>query len=332
MLLKTLKWVGLAVITSYLVTSSKRQTTLGSLADSPPGPFPSDFYPNGTDLELPQGTMRYWMFGNEDGNRVVLIHGISTGSSIYDKLARDLADNGHHVLLYDLWGRGYSQAPATKYDEALYTSQLAMLLQKVGWDKADVIGTSLGGGIASSFTSFYPEMVNKLVLIAPAGLFKVEDMPPISKFVKLPLVHNFIVNQPYVRPLILAAIQRFAKSARLAQTGLDEDTEATIAKITDIATYQFVHHPGFFRAFLGTVVDFSFTGLANRYEKIGQLKNKPVLMIWGDKDTTVPFYHSEEAQRLIPQAKLVVLKDQGHDALITKWKSVNEEIESFLMV
>ena len=36
--------------------------------------------------------------------------------------------------------------------------------------------------------------------------------------------------------------------------------------------------------------------------------------------------------RLIPQAKLVVLKDQGHDALITKWKSVNEEIESFLMV
>lgn len=90
MILKTLKWVGLALLTSYLVTSSKRQTTLGSLADSPPGPFAPDFYPNGTDLELPQGIMRYWKFGNEDGNRVVLIHGISTGSAIYDKLARDL--------------------------------------------------------------------------------------------------------------------------------------------------------------------------------------------------------------------------------------------------
>ena len=49
------------------------------------------------------------------------------------------------MLVYDLWGRGYSQAPPAKYNEALYTSQLAMLLQKVGWDKTDVIGVSLGG-------------------------------------------------------------------------------------------------------------------------------------------------------------------------------------------
>lgn len=47
--------------------------------------------------------------------------------------------------MYDLWGRGYSQAPPTVYNEALYTSQLAMLLQKVGWDNADIIGVSLGG-------------------------------------------------------------------------------------------------------------------------------------------------------------------------------------------
>jgi pimeloyl-ACP methyl ester carboxylesterase len=50
-------------------------------------------------------------------------------------------------LVYDLLGRGYSQAPPTSYNEALYTSQLAMLLQKVGWDSTDVIGVSLGGKI-----------------------------------------------------------------------------------------------------------------------------------------------------------------------------------------
>lgn len=160
-----------------------------------------------------------------------------------------------------------------------------MLLQKVGWEKADVIGTSLGGGIATSFTAFYPEMVNKLVIIAPAGLMHVKDMPLISKVVKLPYVHNFIINQPYVRPLLLTAIKRFAKSARLVQSGLDEDTEATISKITEIATYQFLNHPGFFRAFLGTVVDFPFTTLTKRYEQVGKLNDKPVLMIWGDKDT-----------------------------------------------
>lgn len=50
--------------------------------------------------------------------------------------------------MFDLWGRGYSQAPYAIYDEALYTTQLAMLLQKVGWDVADVIGVSLGGKVS----------------------------------------------------------------------------------------------------------------------------------------------------------------------------------------
>ncbi|CAO3655527.1 unnamed protein product [Mucor hiemalis] len=275
--------------------------------------------------------MRYWQFGNEDGNRVVLVHGISTGSSVYDKLARDLANDGHHVLVYDLWGRGYSQAPPTSYNEALYTSQLALLLQKVGWDKTDVIGVSLGGGIATSFTAFYPEMVNKLVLIAPAGAMKDTDMPLISKFVRLPFVYQFVTNQPYVKPLLLSVIQRFAKSTRLQQSGLDDDTTKTIAKITKIATYQFIHHPGFFRAFLGTVVDFPFTALGERYKKVGHETDRSILVIWGDKDTTVPFYHHEQVQEWLPKSKLVVYKDQGHDVLITRWKSVNEEIETFLI-
>lgn len=49
------------------------------------------------------------------------------------------------MLVYDLFGRGYSDAPAGLYDESLYTTQIALLLQKVGWDKTDVVGVSLGG-------------------------------------------------------------------------------------------------------------------------------------------------------------------------------------------
>jgi hypothetical protein len=128
-------------------------------------------------------------------------------------------------------------------------------------------------------------MVNKLVLIAPAGLMKKQDMPLISKFVQLPYVYQFLTTQPYIRPMLLSAIGRFAKSARLEQTGLDEDTTETISKITQIATYQFMHHPGFFRAFLGTVVDFPFIELTERYKKVGQEVDRSILVIWGDKDT-----------------------------------------------
>ena len=48
--------------------------------------------------------------------------------------------NCYHV---DLYGRGYSDAPHTTYDANLYTTQLALLLQYVGWDKASIVGVSM---------------------------------------------------------------------------------------------------------------------------------------------------------------------------------------------
>lgn len=90
MIPNVLKWIGLGIITSYIMGSFRTPVTLGSLSKDTFDLYPPDFYPNGTDLELPLGTMRYWKFGNEGGNRVVLVHGITTGSSCYDRLARDL--------------------------------------------------------------------------------------------------------------------------------------------------------------------------------------------------------------------------------------------------
>lgn len=43
----------------------------------------------------------------------------------------------------DLYGRGYSDAPATTYDAALYATQLALLMQHVKWEKGYVAGLSM---------------------------------------------------------------------------------------------------------------------------------------------------------------------------------------------
>lgn len=128
-------------------------------------------------------------------------------------------------------------------------------------------------------------MVNNLVLIAPAGLMNKTDMPLLSKFIQLPYVYQFMTTQPYIRPMLLNAIKRYSKSTRLVQSGLDGDTTETISKITEVANYQFMNHPGFFRAFLGTIVDFPFTELRERYKKVGQEADRSILLIWGDKDT-----------------------------------------------
>jgi len=74
----------------------------------------------------------------------------------------------------DLYGRGYSDAPQTVYDSTLYTTQLAFLMQYLRWDKANVVGLSMGGGIAAAFTDQFPHLVDEGVgLIASAGLMEV---------------------------------------------------------------------------------------------------------------------------------------------------------------
>jgi pimeloyl-ACP methyl ester carboxylesterase len=159
---------------------------------------------------------------------------------------------------------------------------LANLLQKVGWEKANVVGLSLGGGIVTSFTAFYPEMVKRLVLLAPAGLMGPDDVPLYGKIAKLPIIRNIIVH-PYFKPVAQAAIEKFARDAKTTSISSGQENDITVT-VGNIAVYQFKHHPGIFRAFLGTVVNYPLGGLNKRYEQVGTQPERPVLLVWGDKD------------------------------------------------
>ncbi|KAI8367583.1 Alpha/Beta hydrolase protein [Radiomyces spectabilis] len=320
----TLLLGGVAVIFAFLLRGhpTTRQT-LPSLKENPHPNYMPDFYPNGTDLHLPMGTMRYWMFGNPKGQRVVLIHGISTGSAVYSNLARFMANSGYHVLVFDLWGRGFSEAPAGYYDEAMYTTQVALLLQKVGWQKTTVVGLSLGGGIATSFSACYREMVENLVLICPAGLLDKKDLPIAGKLVQLPLVGKIVLD-PLVRPVIIKAVEQFFHSAR--KTQLDDQQQ----KIAVAALHQFTHHPGFLRAFLGTVIDFPLHSLHERYRTVGHHPELPVLVLWGNQDTTVPFKLHTTLKDLVPQADIRVYAGGAHDIILSHGEQINKDIVQFL--
>ncbi|KAG6871508.1 hypothetical protein C0993_003212, partial [Termitomyces sp. T159_Od127] len=92
---------------------------------------------------------------------------------IWRDVAPDLASRGFRVLVYDLYGRGYSDAPQTTYDVNLFTIQLALLMQYLRWDRAMIAGVSMGGGIAMAFTAQFPHLVDdKVVLIASAGVME----------------------------------------------------------------------------------------------------------------------------------------------------------------
>ncbi|KAI9276292.1 Alpha/Beta hydrolase protein [Sporodiniella umbellata] len=327
-----LKWSLAVLIASFFFIKTKPLVVLGSLADNPSDFHTTQFYPNGSFLELPEGRMHYWKMGNEDGPRVVLVHGMSAGTPCYKKLSQELVDRGYHVLLYDLWGREFSDAPHTKYNEALFNSQLISLLYKVGWNKASFVGISLGGGVAVSFASFYPEMVEKLILVAPVGYMRPEELPWTYKFAHLPVVKYLLTNLPTVRPFIEFCIKHFSNSVRQPNNPHRQEGSAeSVAYVSKMVRHQIVNHPGFLRAFVRTVIDYPFTALKSRYDRVGQfMKPGSVLVIWGDEDKVVPYENLKYVSLSIPHAKITVIKHQRHDILLAAWKTVNTEVRSFL--
>ncbi|KAL4804830.1 Alpha/Beta hydrolase protein [Aspergillus unguis] len=162
------------------VLHSPLVATRSSVIDNNSHPLPLDVLPGARDVQTPYGSIRVYEWGPEDGPKVLLVHGITTPCVSLGGLAHALVDRGCRVIVFDLFGRGYSDCPADlPQDERLFTTQifLALTSSPISWTGAGsgrfcLVGYSLGGGIAASFASYFPQLLTSLVLLAPAGLIR----------------------------------------------------------------------------------------------------------------------------------------------------------------
>ncbi|KAF7296570.1 Hydrolase-4 domain-containing protein [Mycena chlorophos] len=142
--------------------------------------YPETWLSGGAYATLPLGKVKYWIVGPESGKKlknfqVVLIHGLTSPSIAFTHIVPILTSANFRVLVYDLYGRGYSDAPRkVTYDSNLYVTQLALLLQHVRWKRARIVGYSMGGPIAAAFVAAFPSLVDRdVVMIASAGAAEV---------------------------------------------------------------------------------------------------------------------------------------------------------------
>ncbi|KAK4136752.1 alpha/beta-hydrolase [Trichocladium antarcticum] len=142
-----------------------------------------------TPANAQYGSIRVYEWGPLSGDKVLLVHGISTSCITLTKLANGLVrDKGCRVMLFDLFGRGFSDNPADlPHDARLYTTQVLMALASspdlawTGPGALRLIGYSLGGGIAVHFATAFPHLVSSLVLLAPSGLIRPESLGPMAR-------------------------------------------------------------------------------------------------------------------------------------------------------
>lgn len=99
------------------------------------------------------------------GNRVLLlVHGNLSSSEYYRPLI-DRIPEGIRVLAPDLRGFGDSSFLSPIRSLRDLASDLALFLEALGVKQADVLGWSLGGGVAMEFAAAHPEMTRRLILM-----------------------------------------------------------------------------------------------------------------------------------------------------------------------
>jgi pimeloyl-ACP methyl ester carboxylesterase len=92
----------------------------------------------------------------------VLLHGLSSNCRTWDGVAARLAAVGHRVAAVDQRGHGLSDKPATGYDFATITADLARLLVALQLDRPIVVGQSWGGNVVLEFGARYPDLARGL--------------------------------------------------------------------------------------------------------------------------------------------------------------------------
>jgi pimeloyl-ACP methyl ester carboxylesterase len=266
----------------------------------------------GSYVRLSDGVTHYELAGPENVRTVVLVHGFSVPYYLWDPTFDALVKSGIRTLRYDLYGRGYSDRPDTKYDADLYDRQLSDLLRALKIHEAvDLVGASMGGPVAVVFAARHPEQTRTLSLFDPAYF----DGHALGWRLSTPLVGEYVMAV-YIAPT-LAEGQR-------------DDFQHPERFPDYFPKYQAqMRYKGFRRALLSTLRYYFQQDLRSEYQRVGQ-NHKPVLAVWGKEDRDVPLAASKDLLAAIPQAQLHVIDDSAHVPFIEHPEIVNPMFIEFL--
>jgi pimeloyl-ACP methyl ester carboxylesterase len=237
--------------------------------------------PEQSFLELRDGRFKIRILQAGAGDPLLFLHG--AGGLFWDPLL-DALSTGHRVIAPEHPGAGESQGlehVEDMWDLVLYYNELLDLL---GVDTAAVVGHSLGGMVASELAATSPHRVDRLVLIAPMGLWRDDHPVPDISGVPRASLPELVLAEPD-GPL-----------AALLPVPDPNDPDALFRASQTMASIL---------QFIWPLPDH---GLSKRLYRL----QAPTLLVWGAQDKLVHPAYGDDFLAAIPGARLEIVEGAGH--------------------
>jgi pimeloyl-ACP methyl ester carboxylesterase len=230
------------------------------------------------------------------GAPVVFVHGAAGSHLVWGAQVRALGEITRAVAL-DLPGHGRSQ-PLGRDSIDGYRDIVLGLLDALGFERAVIVGHSMGGGIAQTLALSHPDRVAGLGLVGTGARLRV-----------LPTILDGVLND-------------FDPTARLV-------VENSYAPTLDAAMRE--RAVAEFRACPPTVTHGDFTA-CDQFDIMPRLAeiHAPTLVICGREDRMTPAKYSEFLASKISHARLVLVDGAGHSVMIEKPDQVNRALLDFM--
>lgn len=154
-----------------LSASAQKSDTLSITLENVKYAYPVKYFPIHTEgQDIRMAYMDVAPTQNANGRTVVLFHGKNFGGYYWTNVIKALTGRGFRVIVPDQIGFGKSSKPFIHYSFHQLARWNKALLDTLGIQKANILGHSMGGMLATRFALLYPQTTEKLLLENPIGL------------------------------------------------------------------------------------------------------------------------------------------------------------------
>src|SRR5918999_1376107 len=235
---------------------------------------------------------------NNPGLPIVFIHGIGAGTSsfMWRKNFDELADE-FRVFAFDLLGFGFSdKPPAAPYSADLHVELISDFIREVAGGRANVVASSLGASYAVRVADEHPELVNAMVLNAPAGYDTMNTRPGMAGAAFYGLLQSPVLGTSFYNVM---ASERSIRDYALKHLFYDfrRVTSRLVANL-----YASSHQPGAQHAIAAFLSGYLNTDPRAAFSRLTQ----PVMLVWGKQDLMAPIQQAAALLQSNSRAQLEV--------------------------